>query len=250
MLETGFIQLHRSILRWEWYQDANTKAVFLHLLLTANYEPQKWRGIVVERGQKITSYSALANETGLSVQNVRTAVKRLVATGEITYKTTSKYGLVTIKNYDLYQQPADKPTGGWQSANRQLTGDWQAANNNERKNKKAKKEKESKKIGGVGENSPAPAAPRQSPGKESFGEFGNVRLTVEEEEKLAQRLGKGQLGEYITRLDGYLESSGKRYKSHYATILNWHRKDGGKDAGFGSDHSADSPENPWRRGSR
>ena len=51
MLGTGYIRLYRSLLNWEWYQDRNTKAVFLHLLLTANYEPQKWQGIVVERGQ-------------------------------------------------------------------------------------------------------------------------------------------------------------------------------------------------------
>lgn len=249
MLGTGYIRLYRSLLNWEWYQDGNTKAVFLHLLLTANYEPQKWQGIVVERGQKITSYNALAHETGLSVQQVRTAVKHLVSTGEITYKAASKYGLVTVKNYDLYQQPTDKPTGDQQAANSQPTGDQQSANNNERKKNKAKKEKESKKIGGVGDVPPTPP-PKQLTEKQSFGEFGRVKLTVEEHEKLAQRLGKGQLAEYIARLDGYLESSGKRYKSHYATILNWWRKDGGKDAIPGGDFDGTpGGENPWRRGS-
>ena len=44
-MEYGYIQLYRSILDWEWYHDMTTKSVFLHLLLTANYEPQKWRGM-------------------------------------------------------------------------------------------------------------------------------------------------------------------------------------------------------------
>ena len=37
MLEGGFILLHRSILRWEWYGDLNTARLFIHLLLTVNY---------------------------------------------------------------------------------------------------------------------------------------------------------------------------------------------------------------------
>lgn len=41
MLEGGFILLHRSILRWEWYGDLNTARLFIHLLLTVNYEPQR-----------------------------------------------------------------------------------------------------------------------------------------------------------------------------------------------------------------
>ena len=47
MLEGGFILLHRSILRWEWYGDLNTARLFIHLLLTVNYEPQRWQGIAV-----------------------------------------------------------------------------------------------------------------------------------------------------------------------------------------------------------
>ena len=50
----GWIKLHRKILDWEWYDDINTKVLFLHLLLTANHEEQKWRGKIIERGQLIT----------------------------------------------------------------------------------------------------------------------------------------------------------------------------------------------------
>ena len=40
----GWIKLHRQILDWEWYDDINVKVLFLHLLLTANYEDKKWQG--------------------------------------------------------------------------------------------------------------------------------------------------------------------------------------------------------------
>lgn len=60
--------------------------------------------------------------------------------------------------------------------------------------------------------------------KEKFGEFENVQLSAEELAKLKTKLG-GEADGYIERLSGYMASTGKRYKDHYATILNWSRKD-------------------------
>ena len=62
--------------------------------------------------------------------------------------------------------------------------------------------------------------------KKKFGEFENVVLTGEEHEKLVDSLGDIGAKEYIERLSSYLAQSGRRYKSHYATLLNWWRKDG------------------------
>lgn len=60
--------------------------------------------------------------------------------------------------------------------------------------------------------------------KEKFGEFENVLLSNEEFEKLKSKLG-AETESYIERLSSYIASSGKRYKSHYATILSWTQKD-------------------------
>jgi hypothetical protein len=57
--------------------------------------------------------------------------------------------------------------------------------------------------------------------KESYGEFKNVKLTKEEYAKLE----KSNLLPYIEKLSSYIASKGKKYKSHYATILNWARKE-------------------------
>lgn len=62
--------------------------------------------------------------------------------------------------------------------------------------------------------------------KKKFGEFENVVLTGEEHEKLVDSLGDIGAKEYIERLSSYLAQSGRRYKSHYATMLSWWRKDG------------------------
>jgi hypothetical protein len=61
----------------------------------------------------------------------------------------------------------------------------------------------------------------------SVGEFQNVFLTEEEMDKLNQTLGIEQTKKAIESLSGYMASKGKKYKSHYATILNWERKNQG-----------------------
>ena len=59
----------------------------------------------------------------------------------------------------------------------------------------------------------------------SFGEAGKVKLTAEEHAKLVERFGEKITADYIERLDNYIASKGKKYKSHYHTILVWQRRD-------------------------
>lgn len=54
-----------------------------------------------------------------------------------------------------------------------------------------------------------------------YGEFKNVKLTDDEYKKLEEK----NLLPYIEKLSSYIASKGKRYKSHYATILTWSRKE-------------------------
>lgn len=63
--------------------------------------------------------------------------------------------------------------------------------------------------------------------KKKYGELKNVELADEEYEKLAQGYGAAEADKYIDRLSLYIASKGDKYKSHYATILAWLRKDGG-----------------------
>lgn len=129
MDEETWISLHRKFKNWEWYKDINTKTLFLHLLLVANYKDNLWKGILVKRGQRLTSLGNLADETGLTIQQTRTAIKRLKSTGEITVKTTSKYSLITIEKYGFYQKNNSKSTKeitseitiNQQATNKQLT---------------------------------------------------------------------------------------------------------------------------------
>jgi len=60
--------------------------------------------------------------------------------------------------------------------------------------------------------------------KKIYGEFKNVLLTDEEYQKLVTKFGEGKAKSEIENLSSYMASRSKRYKSHYATILNWQRR--------------------------
>lgn len=107
---SGFIALHRTLLDWEWYSEPNTCRVFIHCLLKANWKDKNYRGKVVKRGHFLTSLEVLAQETGLSVRNVRTAVKNLKTTNEVTVISTRQGTEIIVNNYDSYQEPTSKAT--------------------------------------------------------------------------------------------------------------------------------------------
>lgn len=100
----GFIVVYRDILKWEWYTDVNTAHLFVHCILKANHTAANWRGIEIKRGSFITSLQKLSTETGLTVMQVRTSLEKLEKTGDITNQSTSKYRIITVKNYDSYQR--------------------------------------------------------------------------------------------------------------------------------------------------
>ena len=123
----GFVKLDRGILNWEWYEDTYTARLFFHCILKANWKAGNWKGQPYERGQFITSLPSLAKELGCSERNIRTALKHLISTGEVTSKTTNRYRIITVCNYDKYQstdrQTDRQVTGNRQASDRQVTAD-------------------------------------------------------------------------------------------------------------------------------
>lgn len=134
-----FVKMYRKFMQWEWYTDVNTKALFIHCLLKANWKPGSWKGIHYEAGEFITSLPSLAEETGLSIQQIRTSLVHLISTGEIassstdksTGKKLTKCRIITVNNWNQYQsdnrqnnsQSTCKSTGNQQATNRQPTAD-------------------------------------------------------------------------------------------------------------------------------
>ena len=114
----GFIKLHRKMTEWGWYTDSNTKSLFIHLLLLASWKNKIWMGIPISRGQLVTGRKKLALDLKMGEQSVRTSLERLKSTNDITIKTTNKYSIITICNYDSYQNENDEAN---QLSNQQTT---------------------------------------------------------------------------------------------------------------------------------
>lgn len=100
---SGWIKLHRQFTEWEWYGDISTRITFLHILLSVNHVEKKWRGKTILPGQYITSLSGLAENIGISVRSVRTALNHLKSTNEITIETTNNYTIITVTKWESYQ---------------------------------------------------------------------------------------------------------------------------------------------------
>lgn len=136
-MNSGYIKLFRSLLKWEWYDDINTCRLFIHLLLTANYKDTKWHGVDIPAGSRACSIRSLANETGLSERMVRTSLNRLKLTHEVTQLAKREYSIISIKNYAKYQS-CDTP-GDTLATHQRHTGDTPATQSKEDKEREESK---------------------------------------------------------------------------------------------------------------
>lgn len=100
----SWIKIFRELLQWEWFEKAEMVQLFIYLLLKASCEDKQWQGITIKRGQLVTSNGSMRRDLKLSEQQIRTCIKRLISTGEITYQSTNRYVIITICNYDKYQE--------------------------------------------------------------------------------------------------------------------------------------------------
>ena len=117
----GWIKLHRQILEWEWYSDNNCFRLFLHLLLKANHKEKRFKGIELKVGSIVTSRDLLARETGLSSQQIRTALNKLISTNEITSETSSQGTILQIVSYEKYQVSTNEITNEQPTSNQRVT---------------------------------------------------------------------------------------------------------------------------------
>ena len=206
-MNDGFILIHRKMLDWEWYSNKNDRLVWFHCLLKANWKDGKFKGMDVPRGSFVTTISNLVEEIGLTTQQIKTSINHLKLTNEITIETCHQFSIITINKYNDYQ--AEQQTNQ-QTSNKRVTNEQQTSNNDRIKEKETNKETISKDM-------------VKKEIKKRYGTFANVKLSDKELEALKERFVDYK--EKIERLSSYIASKGDKYKSHYATILNWARQD-------------------------
>ena len=133
----GWIKLYRKILGWNLYENIPAKVLFIHYLLTANSKDGIVNGVGLKAGQLITSRAKLAKETGLSIQEIRTANSNLQINQQITIKSTKQFSIVTIckfNTYQIFKNPSN------QVSNQQSTHESTTNKNNKEIYKERKKE--------------------------------------------------------------------------------------------------------------
>jgi hypothetical protein len=102
-MSQGWICVHRQLLSWEWFSDHNTFRLFVYFMLKANHQDKKWKGILIKRGQHLSSLDAICSGVGLTKSQVRTSIKKLKSTQEIAHESNKQHTVITVINYNLYQ---------------------------------------------------------------------------------------------------------------------------------------------------
>jgi len=149
MLKNGWVKLHRNLLDNAIWTTSSSeqKVILITILCLANHEEKQWQWkgqkFVCKPGQFITSSTNLANKSGCSRQNVRTALSKFKKYDFLTYESTKTGILVTIVNWDKYQCYQETVN---QDANQDLTKSQPTPNQDLTTNKNDKKDKNIKNI--------------------------------------------------------------------------------------------------------
>lgn len=212
----GFFTINRELFKHPIWQTSTPeqKVILITLIGMMNHSSSKWmwKGaeIEVKRGQRITTVSEIVKTCGKGIteKNVRTAIKKFEKFKFLADQWSPEGHLITIENYSKWQDTfseAGRPTDTQWADIGQTSGRHRAdIKNNDNKNNKNNK--------------------NNIYIQPALGEFENVLITEEELEKLKERFPY-DWEDRVERLSEYIQSKGKRYKSHYATILAWARKD-------------------------
>lgn len=219
---SGYILLSRKIINSPIIdKPPEYLKVWIYLLAKANFTEannlKRGQGFVTfSELQELLSYNVGYRKEKPSRNKIWTIVEWLRNTHEADNEadtnlpmietTKVTHGLIyNIVKYDVYQSPDLYERDG-ESNNEKTT---KQQRSRQQPNNKYKNDKKDKKDN-----------------KDIYGEFKNVKLTNGELEKLKSKFPDYQ--DRIEKLSSYVASTGKRYSSHYATILNWARKDEGK----------------------
>lgn len=151
MIQKGWIKTYRELLDKSIWLDSTPeqKVILMTLLLMANhsYKEWEWKGkkYVAKPGQFVTSLESIAKNCGkgISIQNVRTALKRFEKYEFLTNESTKSNRLITIVNWRVYQdrdliankEPNKDLTNDQQRPNKELTTNKNDKNDNNKNNK-------------------------------------------------------------------------------------------------------------------
>lgn len=124
-MDRGWVSLHRKMLDSPVFQNSDLLKVWIWCLLKATHKDYKTlvglQEVDLIRGQFVFGRKKAANELNLSEDKTYRLMKKLETLGNISIKSTTKYSLVSIENWDFYQlnlsEINNKPTTNKQQIN-------------------------------------------------------------------------------------------------------------------------------------
>lgn len=133
----GWIMLHRKLLCNPIFKNHKLLQVFLYCLLKASHKQHSQligdSVVELDMGQLVTGRKAISLATGLTEQNVRTSLSKLEKLSILTIKTTPKYSIISITNWDEHQQTNQQVTKCQPTSNQQVTTNKNVNNGNKEK---------------------------------------------------------------------------------------------------------------------
>ena len=120
-MNNGWVKLHRSLIKWEWFTDPKTSHFMIYCLAKASHKDMRYRGRVIPKGGFWFGRKKATIETGLSEQSIRTAINHLKSTSEITIKPSAQGSVIIVNNWDKYQHATSELTNNQPTSNQQVT---------------------------------------------------------------------------------------------------------------------------------
>ena len=134
----GWVKVSRQITEWKWFRKPNVLSVWIWILAHVQHQDYQYGDTIIHKGEVIVGRKQLAEECGLSEQMVRTAIKSLKSTNEITTEATNKYTRIKVVNWDKWNGSGGDSTNNTTDSkpNEQPTNNQQITTKQEYKNDK------------------------------------------------------------------------------------------------------------------
>ena len=103
----GWVRLYRQSVERGWLKNHKLWAFWTWCLLKSTHqeytETVGFQRVLLHPGEFIFGRDAAAKELGMSVQSIRTCVDILRKRQNLTIKSTNKFSIVSIRNWNSYQ---------------------------------------------------------------------------------------------------------------------------------------------------